>query len=95
MIKDIKKFKMITKKIIADKLLAYLQHRLSIEELTNWAEESLLNAHYEDDDFHTIRNTLAKLGLADVKAFGLEWKECEAIMEKLGFKLEVNALEIA
>jgi hypothetical protein len=27
--------------------------------------------------------------------FGLEWKECEAIMEKLGFKLEVNALEIA
>ena len=86
---------MITKKIIADKLLAYLQHKLSIDELTDWAEQSLLDSSYEDDNFHTIRNTLAKLGLADVKSFGLEWKDCEAIMEKLGFKLEVNALEIA
>jgi hypothetical protein len=38
---------------------------------------------------------LAQLGLANVKSFGLEWKDCEAIMEKSGFKLEVNALEIA
>lgn len=86
---------MITKKIIADKLLAYLQHRLPLEDLTKWAEESLMNSFYQDDNYHTIRNTLAQLGLADVKAFGLEWKDCEAIMEKLGFKLEVNALEIA
>lgn len=86
---------MITKKIIANKLLAYLQHRLSLEDLTDWAEQSLMDSSYEDDNFHTIRNTLAKLGVADVKSFGLEWKDCEAIMEKLGFKLEVNALEIA
>jgi hypothetical protein len=32
--------------------------------------------------------------MADVKAFGLEWRDCESIMEKLGFKLEVNALEV-
>ncbi len=85
---------MITKKIIADKLLGYLQHHLSLEELVNWAEQSLTNAEYEDDNTHTIRNTLAQLGLADVKAFGLEWKDCEAIMETLGFKLEVNALAL-
>ncbi len=83
---------MITKKLIADKLLAYLQHRLSLEDLVNWAEQSLTNSNYEDDSAHNIRNTLAQLGLADVKAFGLEWKDCEAIMETLGFKLEVNAL---
>ena len=87
--------KLITKKIIADQLLAYLQHRLTLEDLTNWAEQALIDSPYEDDEFHTIRNTLAQLGLADVKSFGLEWKDCEAIMEKLGFKLEVNALEIA
>ena len=86
---------MITKKIIADKLLAYLQHQLSLEELTDWAELSLKDSSYEDDNFHTIRNVLAQLGLADVKSFGLEWKDCEIIMAKLGFKLEVNALEIA
>ncbi len=86
---------MITKKIIADNLLAYLQHHLSLEDLVNWAEESLVASSYEDDSAHTIRNTLAQLGLADVKAFGLEWKDCEAIMETLGFKLEVNALALA
>jgi hypothetical protein len=86
---------MITKKIIAHKLLAYLQHHLSLEELVNWAEESLMNGAYEDDKGHTIRNTLSQLGLADVKAFGLEWKDCETIMQNLGFKLEVKALELA
>ena len=85
---------MITKKIIADKLLAYLQHRLPLEDLVNWAEQTLMTSSYDDDNSHTIRNTLSQLGLSDVKAFGLEWKDCEAIMEKLGFKLKVNALAL-
>ena len=85
---------MISKKIIADKLLAYLQHRLSLQDLVNWAELSLMDSQYEDDNSHTIRNTLSQLGLADVRAFGLEWKDCETIMAKLGFKLEVNALAV-
>lgn len=86
---------MITKKIIADKLLAYLQHRMPLTDLVDWAEQNLMKGDYEDDNFHTIRNTLSQLGVADVKAFGLEWKDCEVIMEKLGFKLEVKAQEVA
>lgn len=86
---------MITKEIIANKLLAYLQHRLSLADLVDWAERSLMNGSYQEDEFHTIRNALSQLGLADVKAFGLEWKDCEAIMESLGFKLEVKALAVA
>ena len=86
---------MITKKIIADKLLAYLQHRMSLSDLVDWAEQSLMKGDYEDDKSHTIRNTLAQLGVADVKAFGIEWKDCETIMEKIGFKLEVKAKEVA
>lgn len=86
---------MITKEIIANKLLAYLQHRLSLGDLVDWAERSLMNGSFEEDEFHTIRNALSQLGLADVKAFGLEWKDCEAIMESLGFKLEVKALAVA
>lgn len=86
---------MITKEIIANKLLAYLQHRVSLRDLVDWAERSLMNGSYEEDEFHTIRNALSQLGLADVKAFGLEWKDCEAIMESLGFKLEVKALAVA
>ena len=86
---------MITKKIIAGKLLAYLQHRVSLAEVVAQAEQAHLDADYKDDSSHTIRNILAQLGMADVKAFGLEWKDCESIMERLGFKLEVKALEVA
>lgn len=85
---------MITKKMIANKLLSYLQHHLSLESLVNWAEESLMSSSYEDDKIHTIRDIMAQIGLADTKAFGLEWKDCESIMKKLGYKLEVNALEV-
>ena len=86
---------MLTKKIIVENLLAYLQHRLSSTELVNWAENKLVEGSYEDDEFHTIRNILAQLGLADVKAFGLEYQDCEAIMQKLGYTLEVKALSVA
>ena len=86
---------MITKKTIAGKLLAYLQHQTSLAEVVAWAEQALLDADYKDDSSHTIRNILAQLGTADVKTFGLEWKDCESIMERLGFKLEVKALEVA
>jgi hypothetical protein len=66
-----------------------------LAQLTDWAEKALTGSSYEDDDFQPIRNVLAQFGLAHVKSFGLKWKDCEAIMEKSGFKLEVNALEIA
>lgn len=55
---------MITKNIIADKLLAYLQHHLSLADVVAWAEQALLNADYKDDSSHTIRNILAQLGTA-------------------------------
>jgi len=43
-----------------------------LTELVDWAEQSLMSGSYEDDTSHTIRNALSQLGLADVKAFGLE-----------------------
>lgn len=86
---------MITKKSIVDQLLAYLQHHLSSAELAAWTENILMESNYEDDAHHTIRNILAQLGLADVKAFGLEYQDCEAIMQTLGYTLEVKALSVA
>ncbi len=86
---------MITKKTIAGKLLEYLQRDTSLAEVVEWAEQALLDADYIDDSSHSMRNILAQLGVADVKAFGLEWRDCESIMQRLGFKLEVKALEVA
>lgn len=86
---------MITKKIIANQLLGYLQHQLSVAVLVDWAEKTLIEGNYEDDSSHTMRNILAHLGLADVKAFGLEYQNCEETMQKLGYTLEVKALSVA
>ena len=84
---------MITKKIIADKILAYMQHRLSLSQLVSWAEDALANMQYDEENKHTTRNVLAQLGLADVKNFGLDWEQCELLMHNLGYKLQINALE--
>ncbi len=86
---------MITRKDIAEKLLSYLQHKLTSAELVDWAEKTLIDGDYEDDQFDTIRNILAQLGLVDAKAFGLEYQVCKVIMQKLGYTLEVKALSAA
>ncbi|MDQ2721112.1 MAG: hypothetical protein M3Z26_15295 [Bacteroidota bacterium] len=82
---------MITKKTLAEKVLSYLQHHLTLQEIVFWAEEALMNNNFEEDNSHTIRNILARIGSADVKAFGITWEDCEGIMHKLGFRLQVLA----
>jgi cobyrinic acid a,c-diamide synthase len=82
---------MITKKAISEKVLEYLQHRITLREIVDWAEEILMLNKFEDDNTHTVRNILARIGSADVKAFGLTWEDCEKIMQQLGFKLQVFA----
>ena len=83
----------ITKKIISEKVLEYLQHQITLDEIVNWSEGILMNNNFEDDKAHTVRNILARIGSADVKAFGLTWEDCEKIMNQLGFSLMVFAKE--
>lgn len=82
---------MITKKDISEKVLEYLQHHITLQEIVDWAEEILMRNNFEDDKAHTVRNILARIGSADIKAFGLTWEDCEKIMHQLGFKLQVFA----
>ena len=82
---------MITKTTIAEKILLYLQHHITLPEIVHWAEEALINNNFEDDKTHTVRNILARIGSADVKAFGITWEDCEEIMHYLGFRLQVLA----
>ncbi|MEI6279357.1 MAG: hypothetical protein WCQ16_08255 [Verrucomicrobiae bacterium] len=36
-------------------------------------------------DAKTLSSVIARLGVADVRAFGLVWDDCEEILRKLGF----------
>lgn len=84
----------ITKKAVSEKVLEYLQHQIRLEEMMDWSENLLMNINFEDDNEHTVRNILARIGSADVKAFGLTWEDCEKIMHQLGFSLMVFAKEV-
>lgn len=84
----------ITKKAISEKVLKYLQHQIELEEMVVWAENKIMNNDFEDDNEHTVRNILARIGSSDVKAFGLTWEDCETIMHQLGFNLMVFAKEV-
>jgi len=81
----------VTKQQIAVTLLNYLQHKTSLDELVDWAENSLMEGDIQDEEPDVVRDILARLGLSDVKAFGLFWEDCNEIMKKLGYVLKIDA----
>ena len=56
-----------------------------------WAESVLMEDAIQDEDTDNVRDILAKLGLADVKPFGLSWEDCNEIMSRLGYVLRIDA----
>lgn len=82
----------ITRQMVADKLAAYLQHDLSLADLVAWAESALMEGEFEDQDFTAIRDVVARLGLSDVRAFGLTWDDCEQLLKKLGYAARVQIM---
>ncbi len=67
----------ITRQTVADKLAAYLQHDLSLADLVTWAESALMDGEFEGQHLTAIRDVVARLGVSDVRAFGLTWDDCE------------------
>lgn len=81
----------ITKKTVADKILDYLHHKISLAQLVDWSEENFMDGEFDDKDFELIKDILSRLGLADVRAFGLMWEDCEEFLMRLGYKVNVKA----
>ena len=85
---------MITKKIVADKLAGYLHHELTINELVDWAEQAMMEEDFVDNETETIRNVVTRLGLADVRNFGLTWEDCQELLRQLGFQVHVQIVAV-
>jgi len=83
----------ITSKIVAEKLAAYLHHQLSLAQLVCWAENIMMEGDFEEENYKTLREIVSRLGVADVKAFGLTWEDCERFLRQLGYmaRVEVRA----
>jgi hypothetical protein len=77
----------ITSQIVADQIAAYLHHQLSLKNLVDWAERQVMDADFQSP---VVRNAVARLGLADVRAFGLAWEDCQNLLDSLGFAARVE-----
>jgi len=80
----------VSKKDVADKILAYVNRSISLEQMIDWAENMICEAEYDEKDFELIKDILSHLGLADVKEFGLSWDDCYDYLSRLGYQVKVT-----
>jgi len=64
----------ITRQAVAGRIADYLHHRITQAQLVDWAENALMDGEFDDQDAATISAVVARLGVADVRAFGLTWR---------------------
>ena len=53
----------------------------------------IVDANFEDEHFELLRDILARIGLADVREFGLSWDDCNDYLHKLGYDIKVEVSE--
>jgi hypothetical protein len=80
----------IIKHTVADQIAAYLHHRITQAQLVDWAENALMEGEFAEDDAATIAGVVSRLGVADVRAFGLTWADCEQLLGQLGFSARIE-----
>ena len=80
----------ITKQTIAEKIAAYLHHELTLAQLVDWSETALMDGELDENQTEQLAAVLARLGVADVRAFGLTWEDCEDTLHQLGYAARVE-----
>lgn len=84
---------LITKKSLADMLIKYINRQIDLASLVNWSEDAMREADFENSSFEIIRDIVARIGIADVKEFGLTWDDCYEYLHKLGYNVKVELME--
>lgn len=82
----------ITKQTVANQIAAYFHHEISLAQLVDWSEKALLDGELAECDAQIVSSVIARLGVADVRAFGLTWEDCEELLQKLGFAPRVDVV---
>ena len=82
----------ITKDTVAQKISAYLHHDLALDQLVDWAETAMMDGELEQLDAAPLAVVLSRLGVADVRAFGLTWDDCQSLLQQLGYCARVQVV---
>ena len=82
----------ITKQPVAGKLTDYLHQEITLAQLVDWAENALMDGDFDAANVSMLADVVARLGLADVRSFGLTWEDCAEILEELGYEAHVDVV---
>ena len=77
-------------RLAAQKLTAYLHQEVSLGQLVDWAETALPDGEFADQEADALRYVVSRLGVADVRGFGLTWEDCENLLDRLGYRTRVE-----
>jgi arsenate reductase-like glutaredoxin family protein len=83
----------ITNKDVAQKIIDYLHHRITHADIVDWAESIMMEADFDSCDYETLRDIVSRLGLSDVKEFGMSWEDCENFLSRLGYRTQILVSE--
>jgi hypothetical protein len=84
----------VNRQMVALKLIDYLYHRITLPQLVDWAEGAVMDADFDARDMNLLREIVGRLGLADVRAFGMTWDDCENYLSRLGYRVSVTVSEV-
>ncbi len=71
----------ITKQTVAEKIAAYLHHAITLEQLVDWAENAMMEGEFDERDMDALRGVIARLGVPDVRVFGLTWEPADSELQ--------------
>lgn len=80
----------VTRKIVADRLTAHLHSALSLADLVDWAERAAMDGEFEAGQEKLLMSVVARIGVADVRAYGLPWEDCVSLLRQLGYEPSVS-----
>jgi hypothetical protein len=78
---------MITRETVAKMLGDYLHGDLALSELVDWSENSIAEEEFENAKLLEI---VGRLGLADVRAFGVAWEDFREMLRALGLAARID-----
>ena len=80
----------ITRDIVARQLGNYLHGDMALSELVDWAESVMQDGDFPAGEGGSLADVVGRLGLADVRAFGLTWEDCREMFRSLGVSAKVD-----
>jgi hypothetical protein len=86
---------MTTRQTILEHLNRYLNQQMTLGELVDWAESTLIEPDFSDgEDVDLLMDVLTYLGAADTRGFPLTWDVISDFVTRLGGTMRV-VVEVA